>query len=129
MYSDEIIRQELIRYSVTDSPVSDNELARWKASFVNINSDNFSEILAYAHGRSYFWSRLTQSIDMPEESTVDEVMTQIEALRVFQPQFEIGIQIAMRMLGKPIEEAKHIIEPFESIPEKKKGGQRKQGRK
>ena len=56
-----------------------------------------------------------QSIDKPTESNPENVL----ASMVNFPVFEIGIQVAMRMLGKPIEEAKTIPEPFESIPEPK----------
>lgn len=105
-YSDELIKQELTRYNTsnTPGPVEDSEIERWKETFVDLDNEKMIAALEYIHGRSWYWNKLMASIDMPSFSTVDEVITQIEPIKVFHPEFEIGIQIAMRMLGKPIEE-------------------------
>lgn len=117
MYSEEVIKQELKRYDVTNSPdVSDDEVARWKESFVNLYDKTVEYALEYLYGRSWFWGKLMQSIGMLRDTKPEDVL----ASRVNTPEFEIGIQVAMRMLGKPIEEAKTIIEPFEAILEPKK---------
>jgi hypothetical protein len=106
-YSDELIKQELKRYAITNSPdISEDEIARWKETFVDLDNEKIQSALEYIHGRSWYWRKLMQSADMPANSKVDEVMTQIEALKVLHSEFEIGIQIAMRLLGKPIEGSK-----------------------
>ncbi len=134
-YSDELIQQELKRYSISNTPdISEDEIARWKETFVALANEKIQESLEYIHGRSWYWRKLMQSADMPANSKVDEVMTQIEELRVFHPEFEIGIQVAMRRFGKPImdsvvEEIKieysEKYEPLEPIKTPKKKWKKK----
>ncbi len=116
MYSDEIIKQELKRYAVTNSPdVSDDEVARWKETFVNLDYEKNETALKYLFGRSWFWGKLMQSLSLPENCEWQKV----PSYKLDTLEFEIGIQVAMRMLGKPIQEAKAVIEPFESKTKKK----------
>lgn len=117
-YSDELIQQELNRYSITNSlDISENEI-KWKDTFVSLDNEKVKKALEYVKGRSWYWNRLMQSIEMSQTSTVDEVMKQIETLRILPPEFEIGIQVAMRMLGNPIKDPKKI-EKVKEIENKK----------
>ena len=129
-YSDELIKQELERYRIDQQPVDDAEVAGCKDGFVNLDEGEIWEALEYISGRSWYWHRLMFSADIFPDATVDEVMAPIDAIRIFHPEFEIGIQIAMRQLGKPIrdssilrlEDSKIRIEPepVKTKPKQKK---------
>lgn len=107
-YSDELIKQELTRYNTSNQPgdVSDDEVQRWKATFINLDNERIEEAFNYIHGRSWYWRKLMQSIDMPSNSKVEDVLN----IAVPYPEFEIGIQVAMRQMGKPIEDKIEILE-------------------
>jgi len=109
-YSDELIKQELTRYNTSNQPgkVSDDEVVRWKETFVNLDGRDVRVYFAYIHGRSWYWRKLMQSADNPANTTVDEAVEQFEAFKRLHPEVEIGIQVAMRQMGKPIEEPKAV---------------------
>lgn len=99
MFSDELICLEIQRYRPTPEPVTELEVEECKSSFVNLTEEQARVALEYLKGRSYYWSRLMYCLDMHDDTKPDE----LDVSRLLgNPNFEIGIMVAMRQLGKPI---------------------------
>ena len=122
MYSDEIIKQELERYKTGDKPVGDDEIKLFKEGIEN-NAVTVNELLLkFVYGRSFYWSRLMESVGLPAKTTPDEL--DIDHIIGDNPQFEIGFNIAIfKLCGVQYakkEEAKPEPKPVER-PKAKKG--------
>jgi len=120
-YSDELIKQELERYKTDDKPVSDDEVKLIKEGIEN-NAVTVNELLRFVYGRSWYWSRLMESIGLPAKTIPDEL--DIDHIVSTNPQFEIGFNIAIfKLCGVQYakkEEAKPEPKPVER-PKAKKG--------
>jgi hypothetical protein len=103
MFSDELIRLEIERYRPTQEVLTEQDVADFKDSVVDITEERARMALEYLKGRSWFWRKLMACLDMPEDTTPDELNV-VQLLG--NPNFEIGVLVAMRQLGKPVMDTK-----------------------
>jgi hypothetical protein len=125
LYTNELIRQELERYNANDTPISDDEVTFFKDHVSSDSIETIKDMLIYIHGRSWYWSRLMNSVGFPESMTPENLDNTIEGL-MQRPHFVVGLHVAIyRLCGFKIEKepvVKNIApEPVQSHKPKYKG--------
>ncbi len=132
-YTYELIRQELERYNANDIPVSDEEIKFFKEHIPftfrrtteekTDSIETFKDMLDYIYGRSWYWSRLMDSVGLSETMKLEDI--DVDYL-MHEPLFVVGLHVAMyRLCGFKIEVKETVVEKPISKPIKVNKAKRK----
>ncbi len=120
MYSDMIIRQELERFKIDESyEVVQYDIEQFKKGVPELSEQEIKDVLGYAYGRSWYWRRLMQAINCPDDTLLDKVMGNLSQILSIYPNFIIAVILCFRRFDMKVEVLKPVTAVEATKPKKK----------